>query len=82
VGYTRELALIVVKTFEDIRTSSGLLSENSTLMDVVQRIGEAGLAAAPIGLIGGPTVVVLLARPVLPTVPETESSELPASKHC
>ena len=79
VGYTRELALIVVKTFEDIRTGSGLLSENSTLMDVAQRIGEADLGAAPIGLVDGPTVAVLLTRPVLPTVPETESSELPAS---
>ena len=79
MGYTRELALIAVKTFEDIHTSSGLLSANSTLMDVAQRIAEAGLGAALIRLVGGPTVVVLLTRPVLPTVPETESSELPAS---
>ena len=62
-GYVRELVLIVVRTYEDIRQSSGLLSANETLAEVATRIGEADLGAAPTGLIGGPTVAALLTRP-------------------
>jgi len=62
-GYVRELVLIVVRTYEDIRQSSGLLSANETLAEVATRIGESDLGATPIGLIGGPTVAALLTRP-------------------
>ena len=62
-GYVRELVLVVVNTYEDIRQSSGLLSANETLAEVASRIGEANLGAAPIGLVGGPTVSALLTHP-------------------
>jgi GGDEF domain-containing protein len=62
-GHIRELALVVVNTYEDIRTSSGLLSANSALTEVATRLGNAGLGSSIVGLIGGPTVAALLTRP-------------------
>ena len=78
-GYVRELVLIVVNTYEDIRQSSGLLSANETLAEVATRIGEAGLGAAPIGMIGGPTVAALLTQPERFVDPNAVTTDPPPS---
>lgn len=78
-GYIRELVLVVVNTFEDIRQSSGLLSANGALADVATQVGEAGLSATPIGLVCGPTVAALLTKPELVIDPNTESDNEPLS---
>ncbi|NKB43814.1 MAG: diguanylate cyclase [Alphaproteobacteria bacterium] len=62
-GQNRQLALIDVNTFEDIRKSSGLLAANSVLADVIAEIQGSPLEAAPIGLIGGPSIAALLTEP-------------------
>lgn len=79
-GYIRELVLVVVSPYEDIRQSSGLLSANETLAEVATRISESGHGAAPIGLIGGPTVAALLTQPE-PAVDtnEDEDVEVPST---
>lgn len=59
-GQSRHLVLVVVNTFEDIRKSSGLLAANSSLADVVSEIQQSELDPNTIGLIGGPTIAVLL----------------------
>lgn len=71
-GYFREFVLVVVNTFEDIRSSSGLLSANSTLLDIVARLGGSDLGAAPIGLAGGPVIAALLTRPEAEVSPAGE----------
>ncbi len=74
-GYIRELVLVVVNTYEDIRQSSGLLSANETLAEVATRLRESDFGAAPIGIIGGPTVAALLTRPDPVSVQESEGEE-------
>ena len=59
-GQSRQLALITVNTFEDIRKSSGLLAANTVLADVVAEVQNSPLEATPIGLIGGPSIAALL----------------------
>lgn len=59
VGQGRQLALIVVNTYEDIRKSSGLLAANSVLADVVLQIQESAIPAEQIGLAGGPSIAAL-----------------------
>ncbi|MEQ8736176.1 MAG: hypothetical protein RIC29_14715 [Rhodospirillaceae bacterium] len=62
-GMHRQLALIVVNTYEDIRKSSGVLAANSALADVVMEITNAGLSVTPVGIVGGPTIGALLTEP-------------------
>lgn len=59
----RELALIVVNTFEDIRRSSGVLAANAVLADVVLELQSSSLEVQSAGLVGGPIIAVLLAKP-------------------
>jgi len=59
VGQDRQLALIVVNTYEDIRKSSGLLVANSVLADVVLQIQDSAIPAEQIGLVGGPSIAAL-----------------------
>lgn len=61
-GFDRELALVVVNTFEDIRKSSGLLAANAVLADVVAEIQGSPLQAEHVGIIGGPVLGVLLSK--------------------
>ncbi len=59
-GQYRQLALIEVNTFEDIRKRSGLLAANTVLADVIGEIQDSPLEATPIGLVGGQSIGALL----------------------
>lgn len=61
-GFVRELALVVVNTYEDIRKSSGVLAANSVLEDVAAEIKAGPITAEPAGIVGGPVVAALLTR--------------------
>lgn len=61
-GLIRELTLIVVNTFEDIRKSSGVLAANSVLADVVAELQDSSVAVNSVGLLGGPVIAVVLTR--------------------
>lgn len=62
-GFTRELALVVVNTFEDVRKSSGILAANAVLADVAAEIQSSPLQSELVGLIGGPVLGALLSKP-------------------
>lgn len=75
-GFVRELALIVVNTFEDIRKSSGVLAANSVLADVSAAIQTGPITAEPVGIVGGPVVAALLTRMEFAELPQ-EPDEAP-----
>jgi len=77
--HIREFVLVVVNTYEDIRTSSGLLSANTVLADVASRISSAALGAAPVGLVGGPMIAALLTKPDLSPTGQAKPEEIPIS---
>lgn len=77
--HNREVVLVVVNTYEDIRASSGLLSANSVLADVASRIASAGLGADPVGLVGGPMIAALLTKPELSPIREAKDQKIPIS---
>lgn len=70
VGFTRELVLTVVNTFEDIRKSSGILAATSVIEDVASEMRASELDVNPVGLLGGPVIAALLTRPDVTVAPE------------
>lgn len=72
-GRVRELVLIAVSTFEDIRRSSGILAANATLADVAAAVIESELPVQCAGLIGGPIIAVLLSYPEADWYPELDA---------
>lgn len=75
---TSHLVLIVVNTFEDIRKSSGLLAANSALADVVGEIQQSDLNVNLVGLVGGPTIAVLLTD-APPDAPISDENGIPVT---
>lgn len=78
-GFSRELTLVVVNTFEDIRKSSGILAANAVLADVAAEIQDSSLQAELVGVIGGPVVGALLLKPDYVSLPQEQGVAPPTT---